>query len=93
MFHINALHHHGHPSFHPFSHFVFPHTHTQSNTLEAIDPPLMLLPKDFTRDYANKEDVFLAHDLSPTPSVDAPCITVLIQDAALYLQHEDAASR
>lgn len=58
----------------------------QKNTLEAIDPPLLLLPKEFTRDYKDKEEVLLARDLSVKPSVNAPCITVLIQDIALYLE-------
>lgn len=61
----------------------------QKNTLEAIDPPLLLLPKEFTRDYRNKEDVLLARDLSVKPTVNAPCITVLIQDIALYLENTD----
>lgn len=61
----------------------------QKNTLEAIEPPLLLLPKEFTRDYRNKEEVLLANDLSVKPTVNAPCITVLIQDIALYLENPE----
>lgn len=62
----------------------FRETCLQSNSLRALEPPVMLLPQEFTRDYRDKLDVLEANDLSVVPSVTAPCLSVLVQDISLY---------
>lgn len=44
----------------------------------------MLRSDDFTREYRDKRDVLEANDLTVVPRVDAPCLTVLVQDISLY---------
>lgn len=56
----------------------------QSNALTALEPPVLLLPAEFTRSYRDKRDVLASGDLSLVPSISAPCITVCVQDISLY---------
>lgn len=61
----------------------------QNHSLKPIIPPLMLLSRDFIKNYANKQDVLNSGDLSEMPSMNTPCITVLVQDITLYNLNED----
>lgn len=56
----------------------------QSNLLTALEPPVVLKSEDFARNYENREEVLEAGDLTVVPSIEAPCITVCVQDISLY---------
>lgn len=56
----------------------------QSNLLTALEPPIVLKSEAFARNYENREEVLEAADLTAVPSIEAPCITVCVQDISLY---------
>lgn len=52
----------------------------QSQNLVSIVPPLKLNNVEFNKTYKNKLDVVEKNDLSAVPPIDAPCLTISVQD-------------
>lgn len=57
---------------------------TTTNTLVPLFPPIVLLSRDFTRVYENRQEVYDSNDLLTKPSLEAPVLNMQLQAKYIY---------
>lgn len=61
-----------------------------SQSLVPVFPPIVLVSRDFTKVYANKQDVYDSQDLLIKPHIKAPVLNMQLQ--AKYIYNDDEQS-